>query len=128
MYEGMEETQHFTNKLLSNWSGNQCMLLVENQFGFRKGIATEDAIFKLTDEILNALNNRTMSGGIFFDLEKAFDSVFHVTPLTPNDLYIRRKLCVEWKNFVHSYSVLQYFRTLEGQAFIQEPECTPSTS
>jgi len=30
---------------------------VGNQFGFRTGIATEDAIFKLTNKILNALNN-----------------------------------------------------------------------
>ena len=54
-------------------------------------------------------------------------------PLTLNDLYMRRKLCVEvWSNFVHSYSVeccgSRCFSTLEGQAFIQEPECTPSTS
>jgi len=41
-------TEHFnTNKLL-----------VENQFGFRKGTATEDATFKLTNEILKALNNK----------------------------------------------------------------------
>jgi len=31
---------------------------VGNQFEFRKGIATEDAIFKPTNEILNALNNK----------------------------------------------------------------------
>ena len=34
-----------------------------------------------------------------------------------------------WRNFVQSYSVtwcgLLCCRTLEGQAFIQEPECTP---
>jgi hypothetical protein len=48
---------------------------VGNQLGFRKGIATEDAIFKLTNEILNALNNKTMAGTIFCELEKAFDSV-----------------------------------------------------
>ena len=48
-----------------------------NQFGFRKGIATEDAIFNLTNEILTALNSKTMVGGIFCDLEKAFDSVNH---------------------------------------------------
>jgi hypothetical protein len=36
---------------------NTNKLLVVNQFGFRKGIATEDAIFKLVNEILNALNN-----------------------------------------------------------------------
>jgi len=48
-------TEHFnTNKLL-----------VRNEFGFRKGIATEDAIFKLTNEILNAFNNKTMTGSNF---------------------------------------------------------------
>jgi len=50
---------------------------VGNQFGFRKGITTEDAIFKLINEILNALNNKTMAGSIFCDLEKVFDSVNH---------------------------------------------------
>jgi len=58
-------TEHFnTNKLL-----------VGNQFGFRKGTATDDAIFKLTNKILNASNNKTLAGSIFCDLEKAFDSV-----------------------------------------------------
>ena len=48
-------TEHFnTNKLL-----------VGNQFGFREGTATEDAIFKLTNEILKALNNKTLTGSIF---------------------------------------------------------------
>jgi len=52
-------------------------LLVANQFGFRKGEASEDAIFKLTNEILNALNKTAIAGSIFCDLEKAFDSVNH---------------------------------------------------
>jgi hypothetical protein len=46
-----------------------------NQFGFQRGIASKDAIFKLTNEILNALNNKTVAGSIFCDLEKAFNSV-----------------------------------------------------
>jgi hypothetical protein len=50
---------------------------VGNQFGFRKGIATEDAIFKITNEILNALNSKTMVGSIFCELEKAFNCVNH---------------------------------------------------
>jgi len=49
-------------------------LLVGNQSGFRKDIATEYAIFKVTNEILNALN-KTMAGSKFCDLEKALDSV-----------------------------------------------------
>ena len=48
-----------------------------NQYGFRKGVATKDAIFKLTNEILSALNNKTMAGSIVCKLEKAFDSVNH---------------------------------------------------
>ena len=48
-----------------------------NQFGFRNGIATDDAILKLPNEILNALNNKTMGGSIFCDLEIAFNSVKH---------------------------------------------------
>ena len=54
---------------------NTTNLLVGNQFGFRKGTATEDVIFKLMNEILKALNNKTLAGSIFCDLEKAFDSV-----------------------------------------------------
>lgn len=53
------------------------MLLVGNQFGFRKDIATEDAIFKLTKENLYVLNNKTVAGSVFCNLEKAFDSVNH---------------------------------------------------
>jgi len=34
--------------------------LVGNQFGFRKGLATEDVTFKLTN-FLNALNNKAMA-------------------------------------------------------------------
>ena len=33
--------------------------------------------FKLTNERLNALNNKATAGSIFCDLEKAFDSVNH---------------------------------------------------
>ena len=52
-------------------------LLVVNQFCFRKGIAMEDAIVKLTNVIVNGLNSNTVAGSIFCDLEKAFSSVYH---------------------------------------------------
>ena len=52
-------------------------ILTEQQFGFRKGLSTEDAIFKLTHEILTALNTKTMIGSVFCDFNKAFDSVNH---------------------------------------------------
>ena len=52
-------------------------MLTDQQFGFRKGYSTDEAIFKLIYEVLNALNDKSTVGTIFFDLEKAFDSVNH---------------------------------------------------
>jgi len=52
-------------------------ILTENQYGFRKGLATENAIFKLINEILYNQNNKTITGSVFCDLQKAFDTVNH---------------------------------------------------
>ena len=47
------------------------------QYGFRIGLKTDYAIYKLTTEILNAMNNKLLVEGIFCDLEEAFDCVDH---------------------------------------------------
>ena len=60
---------------------------VEEQFGFRTSSSTDKASYKLIDEILNALNNRMMVGGIFCDLQKAFDCVNHNILLTKLEFY-----------------------------------------
>jgi len=52
-------------------------MLTDQQYGFRKNYSTNEAIFKLIYEVLNALNDKSMVGSIFFDLEKPFDSVNH---------------------------------------------------
>jgi hypothetical protein len=46
-------------------------------YGFRNNSSTEKAMFKLLNDILLALNSKAYVGGIFCDLEKAFDSVNH---------------------------------------------------
>jgi len=64
--------QRSTLKLLTKYN-----TLSTEQYGFRLGLRTDNATYKLTTEILNAMNNKLLVGGIFFDLEKAFDCVNH---------------------------------------------------
>ena len=51
------------NKLLQHLNNNK--ILVDEQFGFRTNSTTDRAIYKLTNEILKALNNKSKIGGIF---------------------------------------------------------------
>ena len=40
------------------------------QFGFRKKSSTDKVAYKLINDILIALDNKRIVGGIFFDLER----------------------------------------------------------
>jgi len=55
----------------------KCNILSTEQFGFRLGLRTDNTTYKLTTEILNAMNNNLIAVGNFCDLEKAFDCVNH---------------------------------------------------
>jgi hypothetical protein len=52
-------------------------ILAKEQYGFRNNTSTEKAIYQLTNNILKALDNKYLVGGIFCDLTKAFDCVDH---------------------------------------------------
>ena len=47
-------------------------LLSTERYGFRIRLKTDNVIYKLTSEILNAMNSKLLVGGILCDLEKAF--------------------------------------------------------
>jgi hypothetical protein len=54
-----------------------CNILSTEQYGFRLGLRSGNATYKLTTEVLNAMNNKQLVGAIFCDLEKEFDCVIH---------------------------------------------------
>jgi len=54
-------------------------LINAEQFGYRKNRSTEEAAVKLCDDIRNFANDGLLTGAIFIDLSRAFDTISHST-------------------------------------------------
>ena len=52
-------------------------MIYDRQFGFRANHSSNHAIISLTESIKNHLDNKRLVGGVFIDLQKAFDTVNH---------------------------------------------------
>lgn len=50
-------------------------ILTDRQFGFRKGLSTQNAVLSLYNFIINELDRKNITSCIFFDLKRAFDTV-----------------------------------------------------
>ncbi len=61
---------------LSNHTESQHILRL-HQAGFRKGRATIDNILRLSEDIHRNFYKKGVATAIFFDIEKAFDKVWH---------------------------------------------------
>ena len=62
-------------ELLTYLEGN--CLLVGYQFGFRKNMSTELAVLFLTDYIRKQPDSGSLTGALYIDLSKAFDTMSH---------------------------------------------------
>ena len=87
---------------------NKYNILSTEQYGFRVGYKTDNATYKLTTEILNAMNNKLLVGGIFCDLEKAFYCVNHHILLSKLKYYGINGKALQ---LYHSYLSNRYCRT-----------------
>ena len=71
-------------------------ILTTEQFGFRKGVHIENAVFSHTSNIITPLNQRQHVGGIFCNLSKAFNCVNYTILLNKLHYYGIRGKCHRW--------------------------------
>ena len=90
-------------------------ILYKYQYGFRKNHSTDHALIELIDQIRLSIDNDQMTGGIFVDLSKAFDTVNHEILLGKLEHYgIRGKALDLFKSYLYGrkqYVQINYCRS-----------------
>jgi hypothetical protein len=86
-------------------------LLVHEQYGFRAHSSTEKAASSLINNILTAMNNKSLVGVIFCDLHKAFYCVNHNILL---DKFIFYGIEGKFKTLIESYLTGRYKKVVLG--------------
>ena len=71
-------------------------LLSDYQYGFRKKRSTKDAVTKFTDHIRKNMDSSKVTGALYMDLRKAFDTVNHSCLLHKLPYYGILNIEVEW--------------------------------
>ena len=73
-------------------------ILYPHKHGFQSGHSTSMALLDMQDKISHAIDANAFSVGVFFDLAKASDTVYHCILLKMLENYGIRGLSLKWFN------------------------------
>ena len=74
----------------------KCNIFTPQQFGFRRGLSTADAVTSFINNLYESLDTGDKTIGLFLDLSKAFDLVDHDILLYKMECYGVRGVPCEW--------------------------------
>jgi hypothetical protein len=86
-------------------------LILSEQFGFWRVRSTEDAIYKLTNVVLTAWNNKDYVTGILCDIAKVFDCISHELLFMKLQYYGVQGVFLQWfKSSAETKSRIKVFK------------------
>ena len=95
----------------------QYNILTFHQFGFREHRSIEQAVFSLISNVLAAMNQHQIAGGMFCELHKAFDSVNHQILLKKIQFYgIRGKM----EMLIQSYLTNRHQKVISNNVSLEK--------
>ena len=95
-------------------------LLCDQQYGFRRKRSTKDAVTRLTDNIKEGMDKSKVTGALFMDLRKAFDTVNHSCLLHKLPYYGICGIEVDWISsyLFHRSQAVHFDGVLSNKEFV----------
>ena len=96
-------------------------VVVDNQYGFRKGFSTIHAITEFSNVVTKSFESNRSVLSVFLDLSKAFDTIDHNILLSKLHFYGIRGIALDWfRSYLHNRQhlvsfngILSHARTIE---------------
>lgn len=100
---------------------NKYNIIYEHQYGFQKNKSTSLAIMDMYSKLINAIEKKQFSCGVFLDFAKAFDTVNHKILIKKIEHYGIRGITNEWfKSYLlNRYQKVKIGNTLSDECHIE---------
>ncbi len=114
-------------KLIRHFEQNE--LLMDEQHGYRKSRSTQSAVTILTDNIKKAVDQKKITGTVFFDFVQAFDKVNYTKLLEKlHQCHIRGNVLKLFQSYFSDRKLIVKKNNIESKPYFMQTGCPQGSS